>query len=31
MCSLDHHSMYHNGSILHLASCAGEVYLDLFR
>jgi hypothetical protein len=25
MCSLDHHSMHYNCSILHLGSCAGEV------
>jgi hypothetical protein len=25
MCSLDHCSMYYNCSILHLASCVGEV------
>jgi hypothetical protein len=30
MCSLDYHSMYYNCSILHLASCAGEVCWDLF-
>jgi hypothetical protein len=28
--SLDHHSMLYNCSILHLASCAGEVCWDLF-
>jgi hypothetical protein len=30
MCSLDYRSMYYNCSILHLASCAGKVCLDLF-
>jgi hypothetical protein len=30
MCSLDHCSMYYNCSILYLASCVGEVCLDLF-
>jgi hypothetical protein len=30
MCSLDHCSIYYNCFILHLASCVGEVCLDLF-
>jgi hypothetical protein len=30
MCSLDHCSMYYNCFTLHLASCVGEVCLDLF-